>query len=71
MVIRVNFTSVAYSAGNMFGVEHIFDDHPTHEQIVNAIPKGATVEHVVDINANFEVDGNKLLGWLLENGELK
>lgn len=71
MVIRVNFTSVSYSVGKMLEVEHIFDDHPTPEQIANAIPEGATVEHVVDINANFEVDGDKLLGWLLENGELK
>ena len=71
MVVRVNFTSVSYSVGNMFGVEHIFCDNPTQEQIDNAIPKGAAVEQVVDINANFEVDGNKLLGWLLENGELK
>ena len=71
MVIRVNFTSVSYSVGKMFGVEHIFCDHPTREQIDNAIPKGATLEQVVDINANFEVDGDKLLGWLLENGELK
>ena len=55
----------------MFGVEHIFGDRPTREQISNAIPKGATLEQVVDINANFEVDGNKLLGWLLANGELK
>lgn len=71
MVIRVNFTSVSYSVGKMFGVKHIFDDHPTQEQIDNAIPKGATIENIVDINANFEVDGDKLLGWLLENGELK
>ena len=71
MVISVNFTSVSYSVGKVFGVEHIFDDHPTPEQIVNAIPKGATVEQAVDLNANFEVDGDKLLGWLLENGELK
>ena len=71
MVIRINFTSVSYSVGKVFGVEHIFDDNPTPEQISNAIPKGAIVEQVVDINANFEVDGNKLLGWLLENGELK
>lgn len=71
MVIRVNFTSVAYSVGKMFEVKHIFGDHPTQEQIANAIPKRATVEQVVEINANFEVDGDKLLGWLLENGELK
>lgn len=71
MVICVNFTSVAYRVGNMLEVKHIFGDHPTQEQIFNAIPEGATVEHVVDINANFEVDGDKLLGWLLENGELK
>ena len=71
MVTRINFTSVSYSVGKVFGVEHIFDDNPTPEQIANAIPKGANVEQVVDFNANFEVDGNKLLGWLLENGELK
>ena len=71
MVIRVNFTSVAYSVGNMFGDKHIFGGPPSQEQIVNAIPKGAAAEQVVDINANFEVDGDKLLGWLLENGELK
>lgn len=71
MVVCVNFTSVSYSVGKMLGVEHIFGDHPTPEQIDNAIPKGAAVEQVVDINANFEVDGDKLLGWLLENGELK
>lgn len=71
MVIRVNFTSASYRVGKMFGVKHIFGDHPTQEQISNAIPQGATVEDVVDINANFEVDGDKMLGWLLENGELK
>lgn len=71
MVIRVNFTSVGYSVGKTFEVEHIFGDHPTQEQISNAIPQGATLENVVDFNANFEVDGDKLLGWLLENGELK
>ena len=71
MVASINFTSVSDSAGKVVGVGHIFDDHPTPEQIFNAIPKGATVEQVVDINAKFEVDGNKLLGWLLENGELK
>ena len=71
MVIRVNFTSVSYSVGKMFGVKHIFGDHTTQEQIDNAIPKGATIENIVDITANFEVDGDKLLGWLLENGELK
>lgn len=71
MVIRVNFTSVSYSVGKTFGVKHIFGDHPTHEQIANSIPKGATEEQVIDIIANFEVDGDKLLGWLLENGELK
>lgn len=71
MVIRVNFTSIAYSVGKMLEVKHIFGDHPTHEQISNAIPQGATVDNVVDINANFEVDGDKLLGFLLENGELK
>ena len=71
MVICVNFTSVSYSVGNTLSVEHIFGDRPTPEQIANAIPKGAAVENVVDINANFEVDGDKLLGWLLENGELK
>ena len=71
MVIRVNFTSVSYSVGKMFGVKHIFGDNPTQEQIDNAIPQGATVDHIVDINANFEIDGDKLLGFLLENGELK
>ena len=71
MVIRVNFKSVSYSVGKEFSVKHIFDDHPTQEQISNAIPEGATVEQVVGINAIFEVDGDKLLGWLLENGELK
>lgn len=71
MVISVNFTSVAYRAGKTLEVKHIFGEHQTREQIANAIPKGATVEQLVDINANFEVDGDKLLGWLLENGELK
>lgn len=71
MVISVNFTSVSYIVGKTLSVEHIFGDRPAPEQIANAIPKGAAVEHVVDINANFEVDGDKLLGWLLENGELK
>lgn len=71
MVTRVDFTSVSYSVGKTLLVEHFFGDHPTHEQIANATPKGAVVEQVVDIHANFEVDGDKLLGWLLENGELK
>ena len=71
MVIRVNFTSVSYSVGKMLEVKNIFGDRPTLEQIANAIPKGSTVEQVFDINANFEVDGDKLLCWLLENGELK
>ena len=71
MVISVNFTSISYSVGNMLEVKHIFGDHPTQEQIDNAIPQEATVDQVVDISANFEVDGDKLLGFLLENGELK
>lgn len=71
MLIRVNFTSVGYSVGKTFDVKHIFCDHPTQEQIDNAIPQGATAESVVDFNVKFEVDGDKLLGWLLENGELK
>lgn len=71
MVISVNFTSVSYNVGKLLGVEHIFGNPPTREQIAKAIPDGADVESVVDIKANFEVDGDKLLGWLLENGELK
>ena len=71
MVIRVNFTSVAYRVGKLFGVEHIFGDHPTQEQIGKAIPKGADLESVIDIKAVFDVDGDKLLGWLMENAELK
>ena len=71
MEIFIKFTSVAYSAGKISCVKHIFDNLQTHEQIANAIPKGATIENIVDITANFEVDGDKLLGWLLEHGELK
>lgn len=71
MVIRVNFTSVAYRVGKLLGVEHIFGDPPTQEQIDKAIPNGAAVESVADIKAVFDVDGDKLLGWLLVNGELK
>lgn len=71
MVTRINFTSVSYRVGKVFVFKHIFDDNPTPEQIANAIPKGASVEQVLDINVNFEVDGNKLFRWLLENGELK
>lgn len=71
MVIRVNFTSVAYRVGMLFGVEHIFGDPPTQEQIAKAIPNGAAVESVVDIKAVFDVDGDNLLGWLMENAELK
>lgn len=80
MVIKINFTSVTYSAPlpaeddkfhRSLQVRHIYEENVSIPRIMQQLPKGAIIENTCDINAKFEVDGDKLLGWLLENGELK
>ena len=82
MIIEINFTSATYSVApqqdedhrqthRSVNVVHIYEENVTYARIAQEIPKGAIVEDVCDINAKFEVDGDKLLGWLLQHGELK
>ena len=82
MIISIDFTSVAYSvskdveddrqkARRSIEVCHIYEENVTTERIVKEIPQGAIIEDACNISAKFEVDGDKLLGWLLEHGELK
>lgn len=82
MIIKINFTSAEYSmplqseddrqnAHRSLEVCHIYEEDVSIPRIMQQLPEGAIIEHTCDINAKFEVDGDELLGWLLEHGELK
>ena len=82
MVIEINFTSATYSTplpaeddryseNRFLQVCHIYEENVSIPRIMQQLPNGAIIEDTCAINAKFEVDGDKLLGWLLENGELK
>ena len=82
MIIKFPFTSVVYSvyepdAENTAIAHlcektlHIYDGRATDARIAREIPQNATVKSVCRNNAKFEVAGDKLLAWLMENGELK
>ena len=75
MIIDIKFTSVVYrlsqAAEDERKVCHIYEENVTTARIVKEIPLGAIIESVSDISSKFEVDGDELLCFLLENGELK
>ena len=82
MIIKVSCTSVVYSvyrpdddnpeiARKCMGELNIYDGKATEARIAREIPKGATVEGVRKINHRFEVDGEKAISWLTENGNMK
>lgn len=82
MIVNTSFTSVVYSmyvpddgdpdiARKCKGELNIYDGRATNARIAREIPKGATVESVHKIDYKFEVDGEKALAWLIENGEKK
>lgn len=75
MIIDMKFTSVVYrlsqAAEDKRQVCHIYEENVTTVRIVKEIPPGAIIERVLDISSKFEVDGDELLGFLLEYGELK
>ena len=82
MTINVSYTRVVY---NMYipddetpeiahlttGTLNIYDGRVTNARIAREIPKGAIVEKVEKVGKLFEVNGEKALAWLIENGTEK
>ena len=82
MIIKLPFTSVVYSVyepdAENPAIAHlcektlrIFDGRSIGARITREIPQNATVKSVCRHNAKFEVAGDKVVAWLMENGELK
>ena len=82
MIISVSYTNVRYSvwkqsesnqqlAHKSENEVNIYDGRVTSARIDREIPKGATVESVTRIKKRFNVDGEKALAWLIENGTEK
>lgn len=46
----------------------IYNGRVTSARIAREIHNGATVESVRKIDKSFDVDGEKVLAWLIENG---
>lgn len=82
MTITLSFTNVRYSrwvqdetdhniARKAEGELNIYDGRVTSARIAREIPKDATVESVTRVDRKFDVDGEKALAWLIENGTEK
>ena len=82
MIVKVSYTSVLYSvyrpdddnpeiARKCKGELNIYDGKATEARIAREIPMGATLERVRKINRSFEVNGEKAIAWLTENGNKK
>ena len=82
MTVNISYTEVAYSvyrpdddnpeiARRCGGAVSIYNGRATSARIAREIPKGATVESVGKIDKSFDVDGEKALAWLIENGTVK
>lgn len=82
MTITVSYTIVRYSrwvqdennpniARKAEGELNIYDGRVTSARIAREIPKGATMESATRVDRKFEVDGEKALAWLTENGTEK
>ena len=82
MIVKLPFTSVVYTVYEPDAENptithlcektlHIYDGRATAARIEREIPQNANVTSVCRHNANFEVAGDKVLAWLMENGELK
>ena len=82
MIVKLPFTSVVYTVYEPDAENptiahlcekklHIYDGRATAARIAREIPRNATVKSVCKHNAKFEVAGDKVLAWLMENGELK
>ena len=79
MTVNVSYTRVVY---NMYipdnenpgiarlttGELNIYDGRVTNARIAREIPKRAVVEKVEKVDRKFELDGEKALAWLIENG---
>ena len=79
MTVNVSYTRVVY---NMYipddeapeiarlttGELNIYDGRVTNARIAREIPKRAVVEKVERVERKFELDGEKVLAWLTENG---
>ena len=79
MTVNVSYTRVVY---NMYipddetpeiarlttGELNIYDGRVTNARIAREIPKRAVVEKVEKVDRKFELDGEKVLAWLTENG---
>ena len=53
------------------GAFAIYDGRVTSARIARMISKGETLESATKVNRKFEVDGEKLIAWLTENGTEK
>ncbi len=82
MTINVSYTNVRYctwvqlednpqTARRFEGELNIYDGRVTNARILREIPNCATVESVMKVDRKFEVDGEKALAWLTENGTEK
>lgn len=82
MTVKISFTVLTYSAyrpddkdpdfaRKVKVVKNIYDGRVTKARIAKEIPQGATVESVARIDKCFDVDGEKTIAWLLENGTEK
>lgn len=78
MTVNIIYTAVTYSvykpdndnpdiARKVRGVLNIYDGRATKARIERELPKGATVESVRKFNRRFNVDGEKILDWLIDN----
>lgn len=82
MTITVSYTNVRYShwvqdenepniARKSEGEINIYDGRVTSARIAREIPKGSTLESTTRVDRKFEVDGEKAIAWLTENGTEK
>ena len=82
MTVNVSYTRVVYTmyipddetpeiARLTTGELNIYDGRVTNARIAREIPKRAVVEKVEKVDRKFELDGEKVLAWLTENGNEK
>lgn len=78
MTVNISYTMVTYTvyrpdkddpdiARKLRGTFNIYDGRVTNRRIAKELPQGATVESVRKLNRRFNVDGEKILDWLIEN----
>lgn len=82
MTVKISYTEVVYNiyrpdfenadiAHRERCVKNIYDGRVTNSRIAREIPEGTVVEKVMKVDKRFDVDGEKALAWLAENGTEK